>query len=72
MAIVMDMSNYQIERDSSRDAGYGDEIACTGWNPAVELACQQYALTEKRTAMPVELVNIDAEQFLQRMYARMR
>lgn len=72
MAIVMDMSSYEIEHDFSRNAGYGDEVACSGWNPAVELACQQHALTEKRTAMPAELANVDVEQFLKKMYALMR
>ncbi len=69
MAIVMDMSSYEIERGFSDDADYGDEIACAGWNPAVDLACQQSAISEKRTAIPVELVNVDVDQFLKKMYA---
>ncbi len=69
MATVMDMSSYEIERDVSIEAEYGDEIACTGWNPAVALACQQPVQAEKRPAMPAELAKVDVEQFLQKMYS---
>lgn len=68
MAIVMNMSSYEIERDVSIEAEYGDEIACAGWNPAVALACQQSVRTEKRPTMPAELAKVDVEQFLQKMY----
>lgn len=71
MAIIMDMSSYEIEREVSMEAEYGDEIACTGWNPAVSLACHQSARTEKRSSMPAELANVDVEQFLQKMYTLM-
>ena len=68
MAIVMNMTSYEIERDVSMETEYGDEIACTGWNPAVSLACQQSIRTEKRSTLPAELAEVDVEQFLQKMY----
>jgi hypothetical protein len=72
MAIVMNMSSYEIEHDVSDGAEYADEIACSGWNPALTLACQQPAVPEKHAAMPTELAHIDVDQFLQKMYVLMR
>lgn len=68
MAIVMNMTSYEIERDVSMEAEYADEIACAGWNPSVSLACQQHVRSEKRFTMPAELAEVDVEQFLQKMY----
>ena len=71
MAIVMNMSSYEIESGISAEAEYAEEIACSGWNPSVSFACQQLVPTEKRTTMPAELANIDVDQFLQKMYTLM-
>lgn len=68
MAIVMDMTSYEIERNGSMEAEYGDEIACAGWNPAIALACQQHVSTGKCSTLPSELAEVDVEQFLQKMY----
>lgn len=69
MAIVMNMSSYEVEETSS--AGCVDEIRHTGWNPQLELATRQH-LTEivgTHGALPVSLLTADAEMFLQSMYA---
>jgi len=71
MGIVMNMSGYEIERDDAAKIEYGEEVLCSGWNPAVALACQQHSLsvTDRQMTMPSSLATVDAEVFLQRMYA---
>lgn len=70
MSITISMSSYEIEHDS-REAEYGAEIMYAGWNPAVDLVCQQQLLipTEKQMAMPTDLTAVIAELFLRKMYA---
>ena len=72
MGIVMNMSSYEVERDNAMEAEYGEEVLCSGWNPAVALACQPYAQTERHLNMPSSLATADAEAFLQKMYAFQR
>ena len=74
MGIVMSMSSYEIERDDAMETEYGEEVLCSGWNPAVALACQQHALprTDRQMTMPSSLATMDAEVFLQKMYAWQR
>lgn len=74
MGVVMNMSSYEIERNDAMEAKYEEEVLCSGWNPAVALACQQYSLplAEKQMAMPSSLATVDAEAFLQKMYAFQR
>lgn len=74
MGVVMNMSSYEIERDEAMRVEYGDEVLCSGWNPAVALACQQHALpaTGRQMTMPPSLATADAEAFLQKMYALQR
>ena len=73
MGVVMNMSSYEIERDSM-EAEYGEEVMCAGWNPAVALICQQQMVvpTDKQMAMPADLATVNAELFLQRMYTCQR
>lgn len=73
MGIVMHMSSYEIEQDP-KDTEYGEEVTYSGWNPAVALMCQQVAAESARrqAAMPVSLAMVDAEAFLQKMYACQR
>lgn len=73
MSIILNMGNYEIESDSM-EAEYGEEILCAGWNPAVELVCQQqtFVPTRRQMFMPADLVTVDAELFLQKMYACQR
>ena len=73
MGVVMNMSSYEIERDSM-EAEYGEEIMYAGWNPAVSLVCQQQMVvpTDREMSMPVDLAMVDAELFLQKMYSWQR
>lgn len=69
MAIVMNMSSYEVERDVSMGTEYGDENECTGYYPAIPSAyMEQTSVTERRPEMPAELAEVDVEQFLQKMY----
>ena len=74
MGIVMDMSSYEVERDEALEAEYGAEVLYAGWNPALNLSCQQYdfAHTDGHAEMPASLAAADAELFLQKMYAFQR
>jgi hypothetical protein len=72
MGIVMNMSNYEIENFDLMEAEYGEEVLCSGWNPALALASQQHARPQTDphiTIMPSSLATIDTEVFLQKMYA---
>ena len=73
MGVMMNMSNYEIERDSM-EAEYGDEVMCAGWNPAVALVCQKQMVvpTGGQMPMPADLAAVDAESFLQKMYTNQR
>ena len=73
MGVVMNMSSYEIEDDST-EAEYGEEVMYAGWNPAVTLVCQQQmvAQSNRHASMPAELATVDVESFLQKMYAFQR
>lgn len=73
MNIKMNMSSYEIEQDSM-EADYGAEVMCAGWNPAVDLVCQQQLLvpTEKQMSMPTDITAMVAESFLAKMYVYQR
>jgi hypothetical protein len=74
MGVVMNMSSYEIERDDAMEAEYGEEVLYSGWNPAIALTCQQHLLhgTDGPMTMPSSLATVDAEVFLQKMYACQR
>lgn len=74
MGVVMNMSSYEIERDDAMEAEYGNEVLCSGWNPAIALACQQHTVSGagRQMTMPSSLATVDAEMFLQQMYAFQR
>lgn len=68
MAIVMNMSGYEIERDVVAAEEYGDEVLRSGWNP------QLAEITERaeRPSMPEGLANVDVDAFLKKMYEHQR
>lgn len=67
MAIVMNMSSYEIERDPP-EAGY-DKRALYYWqNPAAQLSLQPLISTNhKQPSMPADLATINVELFLRRI-----
>lgn len=74
MGVVMGMSSYEIERDDVTESEYGKEVLCSGWNPAIAMACQQHALprTDRQMTIPSSLATVDVEAFLQKMYTCQR
>ena len=64
--MIMNMSQGNIERDEPVMAEYDDEIMCSGWNPA--LAMTQIVHEDKHRSFPAELVGVDLESFLTKMY----
>jgi hypothetical protein len=73
MSITMSLSSYEIEHDSMGPE-YGDDILYAGWNPEVDLVCQQLQLvpTTEQRAMPTGLTAVIVELFLAKMYAYQR
>ena len=73
MNITMNMSSYEIE-DDLVEAEYSDEILNAGWNPEVDLVCQQLQLvpTAEQRDMPTTLTTEVAELFLRKMYSYLR
>lgn len=69
MAIVMNMSGYEIEREVLVVEEYGDEVMCAEWNPQLALVSERpVAAVDKHIALPRELANVDVDTFLNKMY----
>lgn len=67
MAIVMNMSSYEIERDPA-EVGCDERVLYFGQNLVPALSLQTYASTNKKqNAMPAALATIDVDLFLRRM-----
>ena len=66
----MEVKEYEDASDRMMDQ-YGEEIMCAGWNPALGLIGQPQLLEPvgRDDAMPADLVAVDVELFLRRMYA---
>ena len=73
MSIVMNMSSYEVERDSMEAEG-SEEAGYKNWSTPVALMCQQqlFAPSGRQMTIPIDLVAVDAELFLQKMDARRR
>ncbi|MEI7841503.1 MAG: hypothetical protein WCI39_00605 [Gallionellaceae bacterium] len=69
MSVIMNMSNYEIEREALAQSDEG--LKHRGWNPPLHLATLDHmsSLIKQHTEIPVSLVTADAETFLQSMYA---
>lgn len=79
MGTTMNMSSDEIEQNEMVTE-YGEEIMCTGWNPAVDLVCEQLLQlpTDEQLAMaadltaqdtPADLSTAISEIFLRKMYS---
>jgi len=82
MKTTMDMSSYEIEQDAM-EIEYGEEILSAGWNPAVDLVCEQLLQipTDEQMNIAAELPTLDtvedvsaavSELFLRKMYSYQR
>jgi hypothetical protein len=68
MAIVMNMSSYEIERSPVVAAEYGKHTLTTGLNPAIaRLSLQPVVSTTRQMSMPGDLAMVDIKMFLQQM-----
>jgi hypothetical protein len=69
MAIVMNMSGYEIEREVlAADDEYGDEVMYAEMIPQLVVNDSHADEMGKRTDIPAELANLDVDAFLKRMY----
>lgn len=73
MKIEMNMDYEKIE-EYSMDAEYGDEILSAGWNPSVDLVCQEQRYSERneQVSMPADLTTEIIDLFLRKMYSIQR
>lgn len=73
MATTMNMSGYEIERETGADWEYGDEVMYAGWNPQLaSVGDQPVREMEKRMPFPGNLATADIDAFLQQMYKHQR
>ena len=61
MITVRDMSCNEIEKETIA-IEYGEEIMCAGWNPAINLVCEQLqeVRTIERIPMAVKLATLNS------------
>jgi len=82
MKTTMDMSSYEIEQDIV-DVEYGEEILSAGWNPAVQLVCEQLqdVPTHEHVSLAADFSKLDSvddfstaisDMFLSKMYSFQR
>ena len=58
-----------IEQETPTGDEYGDEVLCAGWNPQLGQAAEAAeAMLNRHIELPSDLVNVDVDSFLQRMY----
>jgi hypothetical protein len=73
MAIVMNMSGYEIEREEEAVEEYGDDVMCAEWIPALQQVSDRHAAeVDKHVAFTPELANLDVDAFLQNIYRNQR
>lgn len=73
MKATMNMSDYEFENETIQ-AEYADEILYAGWNPEIDLVCQQLQLAQVagQSAVPAALSAEVAGLFLGKMYSCQR
>jgi hypothetical protein len=64
--VTMNMSSGEVEYADS--ITYSDEVLCAGWNPALEIR----PYTESHNTMPPDMLSLDTDAFLTKMYANQR
>jgi hypothetical protein len=48
---------------------YDDEVLCASWNPQLELAkANPVAWNDRHVNLPADLVDVDVDAFLKKMY----
>ncbi|MBI5891939.1 MAG: hypothetical protein HZB47_14925 [Nitrosomonadales bacterium] len=73
MAIVMNMSGYEVEREVEAADEYGDEVMCAEWVPALAQMNDGHVVEmDKHTPFSPELAIADVDVFLEKMYRNQR
>jgi len=79
MGTTIDMSSYEIEQDAM-EIEYGEEIMSAGWNPAVDLVCEQLlqVTADDQRDLATELASLNtpddvsaavSDLFMRKMYS---
>jgi hypothetical protein len=73
MDINMNMSSHETESGLT-ETEYDDEVMCAGWIPDVALMCQlqPFESTNKLTNNSSDLATVNADLFMQRVFAYQR
>jgi hypothetical protein len=67
--LVMDMNGSDIEHAVPAIEEYGDEVMCAGWNPQLTLVGDAtVAQMNKHVNLTADLVSVDVDVFLKKMY----
>ena len=71
MVIYMDDYRKAQAMDVTRQARYDEELLCVNWNPAIRVLAMSCYQTEQELSpqLPEDFSNVDAEAFLNRVYA---
>ena len=58
-----------VEQETPEVEEYGDEVMCAGWNPQLALANERpIAPGDRHIQLPADLVDVDVDAFLKKMY----
>jgi hypothetical protein len=68
MAIVMNISGYEIEREKVTLDEYDDERQYAEWVPQLDIGDSRVHEMDKTGEFPGELANVDVDAFLEKMY----
>lgn len=70
--LTMDMSSYEVQENDSVTAEYDEEVLCSGWIPTLPLQLSLPPQWENKSVIPDDLVAVDADVFLKKMYFNQR
>ena len=63
------VKDYLIEQEAPEVEEYGDEVLCAGWNPQLALASESpVARGDRHINLPADLMDVDVDAFLKKMY----
>ncbi len=61
------IEKYAIETETVEEE-YGDEVLYAEWNPQLDLAGSSFDAQDDWHVMPADLVDVDTDAFLRKMY----
>lgn len=73
MLVMKDMSSGEVDMDYAEE--YEDEALSSEWNPAIadviHREIDRYEISQAENPMPADLAEVDASEFLEKMYNHM-